>query len=161
MPLNLETQTKQSDILYDSGWVDVRGDSSVQIIETFNFEEDVTIYIFGIKYIYTQGSFWRLYIPNHYSSATTTLGSWENLSNQGAGKISTSAFDEGDLHVLSSDNNPVISQADEANNISGFVLTKGRTANFRSETGANTGHGITYRAIAKRNTTEDLLARVK
>lgn len=160
MPLNIATQASvESDILYDSGWVDVRGDSTAQTIETFVFEEDVTIYIFGIKYIYTVGNMWTLYIPNSFNGNTASIATWKNIQRHGQASTTTGSFGDGATYTLasgSSNANP-----EEANNINGFALAKGKAAQFKSETGANTGHGITYRAIVVRNTAENFLERVK
>ena len=162
MPLTLEAvATVETEILYDSGWVDLRGDSTTQLIESFNFDEDAVIYLFGVTYINTQGSYWILNIPNSYNSNVAAISSWENLHSQGDSKTYTSAFRAGSLYALADNSNPVVSQAKEANNISGFVLTKGRTAEFKSSASANTGHGITYRAIVTKQTSNNLLARVK
>ena len=143
--------------VYDSGWVDVRGDSTAQTLESQTFDKDVVLYVFGTKYINTQCSFWKVRIEDDYG--VTTIANWRNVEALGNGI--PNSFTDGALHICACSTSDTVSQARANSSSNGFQIKAGENVQFVSDSGANTGHGISYRFIAVEESVDDLIARVK
>lgn len=158
MPLSLvkETVTTTTPV-YDSGWVNARGDSTAQILENQTFYKDVVLYVFATRYINTTSSYWKVRIEDDYGART--ISSWKNV--EALGNAIQTSFSDGALYICSSPNNDTVSQARANSSSNGFQIKAGENIQFQSDSSANTGHGISYRFIAVEESVDELIARVK
>lgn len=157
MSLSLVQDAATTAPVYDSGWVNVRGNSTIQTLESQTFDKDVVLYVFGTKYINTQGSYWKVRIEDDYG--VTQLFSWKIVEALGNGLPNT--FTDGALHICACSTSDTVSQARANASSNGFQIKAGENVQFVSDSNANTGHGISYRFIAVEESADDLIARVK
>ena len=148
-------------ILYDSGWKRVKGDGTIQIIETLVYDDDAVVRVFGRPWESTIAQEWGLRYKYKDAGSVTFMAAWRDLTQPWlAPMVTTGALSLNSEYILDSGFGVItVTQPVAALKKSGLSLGKGMTATFESTAAATSSEGIEYRIVVERSTSAVMLGR--